>query len=89
MTTKLNNNVPTIVPNATRIILNLDYAESRMDTVLLTALKNQSEHMDLKHISRGALKVLFTSGKILIKGQKARPSSALAKGTTYVDILLK
>jgi len=83
----MNDNIPPIVQNAKRIILDLPYAESRMDTVLLTHLRNQSEFFDLKHISRGALKTLFTNGKILIKGQIARSSSGLAKGITYVDIL--
>lgn len=73
--------------NSFRIVLNLDYPESRMDNVLLNALREQDENMTLKHISRGALKELFTKKKILIKGQRAKSNSALAKGTTYVDIL--
>jgi hypothetical protein len=41
----------------------------------------------LREISRTKMKELFTTGRILIKGQRATPSSALAKGITYVDIL--
>ena len=58
-----------------------------MDNVLLNALREQNENMTLKNISRGALKQLFTDKKIEIKGQRAKSNSALAKGTTYVDIL--
>lgn len=73
--------------NSFRIILDLDFAESRMDNILLKALREQDENEELKVISRGALKELFNEKKILIKGQRAKGSSALAKGTTYVDIL--
>ena len=70
-----------------RIILNLNYRSERMDTVLIEALRNQSENASLKIISRGALKELFTNGKIEIKGQRAKSNSAINKGITYVDIL--
>jgi hypothetical protein len=70
-----------------RVTLNLDYPESRMDNVLLNALREQNENQKLKNISRGALKELFNEKKIFIKGQRAKSNSALAKGTTYVDIL--
>ena len=73
--------------NSFRIALNLEQAESRMDNVLLQALREQDENEELKIISRGALKELFNQKKIMIKGQRAKSSSALAKGTTYVDIL--
>lgn len=73
--------------NSHRIALDLAWAESRMDNVLLEALRAQDEHMTLKHISRGALKELFTQKKIQIKGQRAKSNSSLAKGITYVDIL--
>lgn len=73
--------------NSFRIALNLEYPESRMDNVLLTALREQNENEKLKTISRAALKELFNKKQILIKGQRAKSSSALAKGTTYVDIL--
>lgn len=73
--------------NSFRVTLNLDYAEERMDNVLLKALKEQDENQELKEISRGALKELFNQKKILIKGQRAKSNSSLAKGITYVDIL--
>lgn len=83
----MTTNEPPKKANAFRIALNLDYPESRMDNVLLNALREQDENMTLKHISRGALKELFNQKKILIKGQRAKSNSALAKGTTYVDIV--
>lgn len=70
-----------------RVTLNLESPESRMDNVLLTALREQDENQVLKNISRTALKDLFNEKKILIKGQRAKSNSSLAKGTTYVDIL--
>jgi hypothetical protein len=73
--------------NSFRITLTLEYPEDRMDNVLLKALHEQNENELLKTISRGALKELFNQKKILIKGQRAKSNSALAKGTTYVDIL--
>jgi hypothetical protein len=79
--------VPETLPNAFRVELQLDHPESRMDNVLLTALRNQDENQTLKILSRGALKNLFNEKKIFIKGQRARSNSSLAKGTTYVDII--
>lgn len=79
--------IPKQPPRSFRIILNLERHESRMDTVLLNALKAQKENLDMKNISRGKLKEYFVNGQIEIKGQIARPSSSLAKGLTYVDIL--
>ncbi len=73
--------------NSFRIALTLDFPESRMDNVLLNALREQNENPSLKVISRGALKELFNAKKIMIKGQRAKSNSSLAKGTTYVDIL--
>jgi hypothetical protein len=73
--------------NSYRIALNLDFPETRMDNVLLSALRGQTENEKLKVISRAALKELFNKKQIIIKGQRAKSSSALAKGTTYVDIL--
>jgi len=78
---------PAKMPNAYRITLNLEFAESRMDNILLNALRAQEENPRLKAISRAALKDLFTNKKIMIKGQRAKSNSALAKGVTYVDIL--
>jgi hypothetical protein len=79
--------IPEQPANSFRIALNLEKPESRMDNVLLNALREQDENQVLKNISRGALKNLFTEKRIVIKGQRAKSSSALAKGTTYVDIL--
>ena len=79
--------IPKQPPRSFRIALNLERHESRMDTVLLNALKIQKENLDLKNISRGKLKEYFINGQIEIKGQIARPSSSLAKGVTYVDVL--
>jgi hypothetical protein len=73
--------------NSFRIELNLENPESRMDNVLLDALRNQDENEKLKCISRSALKDLFANKRIMIKGQRAKSSSSLAKGITYVDIL--
>lgn len=81
--------VPVQPANSFRIILTLDWAEPRIDNVLLEALRNQDENMTMKNISRGALKNLFNESKIFIKGQRAKSNSSLAKGITYVDILLK
>lgn len=79
--------IPSQPSNSYRITLNLDHPESRMDNVLLNALREQEDNLTLKNLSRGALKDLFNEKKIMIKGQRAKSSSALAKGTTYVDIL--
>ena len=70
-----------------RVVLELNSGGSRLDSVLLKTLREQKENLDLQNISRTVYKDLFQSGKIMIKGQRARPSSTLAKGTTYVDIL--
>ena len=79
--------VPPQPENSFRIALELEYPESRMDSVLLTALREQNENEKLKNISRGALKDLFNEKRIMIKGQRAKSNSSLAKGITYVDIL--
>lgn len=81
------HNTPEKPANAYRIALELEHAESRMDNVLLEALRQQDENGALKAISRSGLKTLFNESKIQIKGQRCRSSSALAKGITYVDIL--
>lgn len=85
--TMTENNIPPRPPHSYRITLTLNSRKDRMDNVLLEALHNQTENITLKNLSRTALKALFKDGKILIKGQRATQSSALAKGTTYVDIL--
>lgn len=69
-----------------RVILNLAGAH-RIDTVLLEELRRQERNLDLKRISRAAFKELFKKKRIQLKGQAARPSSMLAVGTTFVDIL--
>lgn len=89
--TEVNTQTDLYVPprpaKSFRVVLNLNYRADRMDNVLMEALKNQTENPSLKIISRGALKELFTKGKIEIKGQRAKSNSAIAKGLTYVDIL--
>jgi len=80
--------IPEQPKNSFRVTLSLMHREPRMDNVLLTALRSQDENPTLKIVSRGALKTMFQTSKIMIKGQRAKSSSSLAKGTTYVDILL-
>lgn len=81
------NFVPPRPPKSFRIVLELNRAENRLDNILLAAIKGQNENLNLREISRVQFKELFKNGKILIKGQRARPNSSIAKGTTYVDIL--
>ena len=83
----MSDRVPPRPPKSTRIVLELGRSEKRLDNVLLAALREQNENPTLKLISRVDFKELFNSGKVLIKGQRARPSSGLAAGTTYVDIM--
>ncbi len=70
-----------------RITIDLDRAQSRLDSCLLAAMKSQTQQTALQQMSRSKFKQLFNNGHILIKGQRAKPTSSLAKGTTYVDIL--
>jgi ribosomal 50S subunit-recycling heat shock protein len=79
--------IPPKPPKSFRIVLELNRAEKRLDNVLLAAIKAQNENLNLREITRTKFKELFNSGKILIKGQRATPSSSITKGTTYVDIL--
>lgn len=83
----MENHIPSIPNNSSRVTINLDWPEKRLDNVLLEHLRTQESNAKLRSISRGVLKKLFVEGKIQIKGQNARPSSALAKGTTYIDII--
>lgn len=83
----MTENIPPQPPNSFRITLELFRAEKRLDAILLQAIKGQNENLTLREISRTAFKELFNTGRIQIKGQNARPSSAIAKGITYVDIL--
>ncbi len=82
------SNIPPVPTHSFRVILQIDQGHSRLDSHLMEALRAQNENPQLKAISRTAFKELFKNKKILIKGQPARPSSELAAGTTYVDILL-
>lgn len=72
--------------NSFRIELVLTFRQ-RIDTKLLHELRNQTRNSALRAISRSALKELFKKKKIQLKGQAAVPSSLLAEGTSYVDIL--
>jgi hypothetical protein len=83
----LKDQIPQQPANSFRVVLEVLRAQKRLDSVLLTALRAQDENLDLREISRMKFKELFNEGKIQIKGQNARPSSGVAKGTTYVDIL--
>lgn len=83
----MTDSIPAPMPNSYRIVLELESAEPRMDNVLLKALRDQDENQKLKMVSRTALKDLFNEKKIFIKGQRAKSSSALSKGVTYVDII--
>jgi hypothetical protein len=73
--------------NSFRIELTVLTAKPRIDQVLLEALRKQSRNTVLKRISRTEFKELFKKKRIQIKGQAATPSSALAAGSTEVDIL--
>lgn len=70
-----------------RLTLNLTSSRSRMDQVLLEALRKQDRNFALKNLSRMGFKELFKKKKVQIKGQSAVPSSSLVRGTTYVDII--
>ena len=84
----MEQNIPALPKNASRVVLNLSYPESRMDNILLREMRLLEDNVKLKNITRGALKKLFQDGKVQIKGQRAKTSSALAKGVTYVDLLI-
>ncbi|MEQ1723838.1 MAG: hypothetical protein ABL930_11725 [Pseudobdellovibrio sp.] len=85
----MQDHIPEQPKNSFRVVLEVFKAEKRLDNILLQFLREQDENIDLKNISRTEFKDLFKDGKVMIKGQKARTSSAVAKGITYVDILLK
>lgn len=72
---------------AVRVTLRLSSGGHRIDAVLLEELRNNAEQSALRNISRAGLKRLFKERRIVIKGQSAVPSSSLAAGTTFVDIL--
>ncbi len=79
--------VPPKPPKSFRMVLDLNRSEKRIDAVLLAALKAQKENINLAILTRTSFKQLFLDGRVLIKGQRARASSAVNKGLTYVDIL--
>jgi hypothetical protein len=83
----MQDHIPLQPAQSFRVIIDLNSRINRMDTTLLNALKAQKENLNLRIITRQGLKNLFLEGRIHIKGQRARPSSALAVGKTYVDIL--
>lgn len=83
MTTDL---IPAQPDNSYRVHLKLPY-RTRLDGVLMQALREQNDNLDLKNISRAAFKNLFKEKRVMIKGQNARPASEIAKGDTYIDIL--
>lgn len=82
----MENKIPAQPNNSTRITLTLKVRQPRLDNVLIEATKTD-ENLIKKSITRTSLKNLFNKKKIQIKGQNAKPSSAIAAGTTYVDIL--
>ena len=79
--------IPPQPENSFRVTLTLPHKENRLDSVLMEALRAQNKNLDLRNLTRGTFKELFKAKRILIKGQPARPASALSGGTTYVDIL--
>jgi len=72
--------------NSFRVTLELS-SRQRIDNVLLAELKIQDRNAQLKNISRNGLKKLFKEKRIQLKGQSAVPSSELAEGISFVDIL--
>lgn len=83
----MSTNTPPPVDNAFRVTLTLASGKPRLDQVLIEELRKQSKNLDLKNLSRTGLKDLFKKRRIRIKGQAALPSSSLAQGTTYVDLI--
>jgi|GEM_PF-901652 len=79
---------PAPVAGAFRVALKINSRQKRMDVHLLEALRGQEDWEALKRISRTQFKKLFDEKKILIKGQPAKPNSALNSGTTYVDLIV-
>ncbi|MDZ4676579.1 MAG: hypothetical protein SGI74_03635 [Oligoflexia bacterium] len=87
MTEKAKHEEPPKPQNSFRVTLVLNQSLSRLDQILMEELRKQDRNSELKNISRAKFKDLFKNNKIQIKGQTARPSSAISRGTTYVDIL--
>jgi GMP synthase PP-ATPase subunit len=82
-----NLHTPPPMEGAFRLKLVMNSRQKRLDVHLLEALRGQDDNESLKRISRSRFKKLFDDKKVLIKGQPAKPSSSLATGTTYVDII--
>jgi len=78
---------PPIPPKSFRITIEVNRSNERLDAILLAALRSQKENLNLQQLSRTKFKELFNEGKIQIKGQRARPSSSINRGITYIDIL--
>jgi hypothetical protein len=85
--TETKTPVPPQPAKSFRVTLEIHTRDARLDNALLTALREQNDNLDLKNISRTKFKELFINKRVQIKGQNARPSSSLNRGTTYVDIL--
>ena len=79
--------IPAQPQNSFRVTLQVASSGTRLDGILMEALRAQDQNAELKAISRANFKKLFASKRIMIKGQNARPASELASGITYVDIL--
>jgi hypothetical protein len=80
-------NIPDKPKNSFRVTLVLSSPRRRIDQVLIEELRKQNRNLLLKNISRTEFKEIFKKKRVRIKGQAAQPSSALAQGTTFVDIL--
>ncbi len=83
----MNEFIPPQPPNSFRVTIEVLAKNGRLDNLLLLALREQKANLEFQNISRTRFKELFSQGKIQIKGQRARPSSSLNRGLTYIDIL--
>ncbi len=83
----MEDHIPPQAPDSFRVVLDLNSPQKQLDNMLLLALREQKDNIDLKNISRTDFKELFKNGQILIKGQRAKTSSSVARGLTYVDII--
>jgi hypothetical protein len=73
--------------NSCRVILELT-AKSRIDAALLAAFRGQADvPAVLKTLSRSNFKKLFKDKRVHLKGYSVQPSTMIAAGTTYIDIL--
>ncbi len=78
---------PEKLRNSFRLTLELTSPHRRIDQVIIEELRSQNRNFALRNLSRTEFKDLFKKKRIRIKGQSAVPSSSLARGVTYVDIL--